>query len=95
MEDVVVMSEKLELLSANHFGGQPGRATKDSVHLLVKTVKEAWRRGEVASVLFLDVKGAFPSVEIARLQHNMRMRGVLVEYTEWMGRHLEGRTATI
>jgi hypothetical protein len=57
-EDLVLMCEKTGILPSNHFGGRPGRATTDSVHLLVKTVKDAWRKGEVASLLCLDVKGA-------------------------------------
>ena len=45
------MCEKTGVLSMNHFGGRPGRATMDSIHLLVKVVKDAWRKGEVASLL--------------------------------------------
>jgi len=39
-------------------------------------VKDAWQKGLVASTLFLDIKGAFPSVDIDRLIHNMRKRGI-------------------
>jgi hypothetical protein len=45
----------------------------------------------VASVLSLDVKGAFPSMDVERLQHNMRMRGVPKEIVEYMGRRLACR----
>ena len=61
VEDLVHLMEKHALLPANHFGGRPGRTTTDSLHLLVDTVKVAWRRKQVASVLFLDVEGAFPN----------------------------------
>ena len=60
-EDLVHLTEKHALLLANHFGGRPGRTTTDSLHLLVDTVKAAWRHKQVASVLFLDVEGAFPN----------------------------------
>jgi hypothetical protein len=78
-----------------HFGGRPGRSTTDSVHMLVQTVKDAWRKGMVVSVLFLDVKGAFPSVDTRRLMHNMRMMGIPKEHAEWIMRRLNGRKTTL
>jgi hypothetical protein len=94
-DDIVTMCEKHEILPANHFGARPGRTTTDSIHLLTKTVKDAWRKGQVVSTLFLDVKGAFPSVDVNRLIHNMRKRGIPQEYTEWMKRRLENRHTTL
>src|ERR1700690_2196549 len=90
-EDLVQSCEKLGILPKNHFGGRPGRSTTDSVHLLVQMIKDALRKGLVAAVLFLDVKGAFPSVDIERLVHNLRARGIPKEHTDWMLRRLEGR----
>jgi hypothetical protein len=37
--------ERMGVLQSNHFGGRPGRSTVDSVHLLVKTVKDTWQKG--------------------------------------------------
>jgi hypothetical protein len=68
--------EKLGILQNNHFGGRPGRSTVDSIHLLVKMIKDAWRKQQIASVLFLDVKGAFPSVAIDRMVHEMKEAGI-------------------
>ena len=50
------MCKKLNILLANHFSTRLGRTTADSIHLLTKTVKDAWRKNQVASALFLDVK---------------------------------------
>ena len=61
------------------------------IHLLTKTVKDAWRKGLVISTLFLDIKGAFPSIDMNRLIHNMRKRGIPEEYTTWMQRRLGDR----
>ena len=82
--DIVTMCKKLQLLPANHFGARPGCTTTDLIHLLTKTVKDAWRKNQVASALFLDVKSAFPSMDIARLIHNMRKRGIPKQYTNWL-----------
>ena len=94
-EDLVLMCEKTGILPQNHFGGRPGRATTDSVHLLVKTVKDAWRRGEVASLLCLDVKGAFPSAAVDVLLHEMRLCGVPEGHVEWFERRLQGRKTVL
>src|SRR5882757_3402188 len=75
-DDIVTMCEKHNILTANHFGARPGCTTTDSIHMLTKTVKDAWHKGQVTSTLFLDVKGAFPSVDINRLIHNMKKRGI-------------------
>ena len=82
--DMVTMCERLQILPANHFRARPGRTTTDSIHLLTKSVKDAWRKKQVASALFLDVKSAFPSVDITRLVHNMRKRGIPKQYTDWL-----------
>ena len=71
-EDIVYLAEKHALLPANHFRGRPGCTMTDSLHLLVNTVKAAWRHKQVASVLFLDVEGAFPNAVTERLLHNLR-----------------------
>jgi len=90
-EDLVLMCKKTGILPPNHFGGRPGRATTDSVHLMVKTMKDAWRRGEVMSLLCLDVKEAFPSTAVDVLKHEICQYGVSEEHVEWLERQLEGR----
>ena len=91
MNIVVLTTKKLHILPDQHFRARPGRTTTDSIHLLVKAVKDAWRKNQVALVLFLDIKGAFPSVDITRLVHNMRKRGYPVEFTDWYTRRLADR----
>jgi hypothetical protein len=93
--DVVTMCELHNVLPPNHFRACPERTTTDSIHMLTKTIKDAWRKGRVASTLFLDVKGAFPSVDINCLIHNMRRRGIPKEYTDWMRHRLENRCTTL
>ena len=56
----------------------------DALHLVTKYIKDAWWVGKIVSALFLDVKGAFPSVDGKRLMHLMRMKGIPWEYSEWM-----------
>jgi hypothetical protein len=56
-EDIMHMAETYQLLPPMHFGGCPGCMTTDLLHLLTDTIKAAWPREQVVSVLFLDIKG--------------------------------------
>ena len=47
------------------------------------------------SAFLLDIKGAFSSIEVQRLIHNMHMKGVLQEYTYWTLNRLQGRQTRI
>jgi hypothetical protein len=82
-DDLTFIAEHHALLPNSHFGGRPGCTTVDSLHLLTKFTHDAWAhpKEKYVSMLFLDVKAAFPSVIIDRLIHNMRTRGVPQEYT--------------
>jgi hypothetical protein len=57
------LAERHAWLPQHHFGGKAGHSTSDAMHLVVKTIKDAWARGQVASALFPDVKGAFPHTD--------------------------------
>jgi hypothetical protein len=65
------LSEKFQLLPLNHFGGRPGRTTSDALHLLTHIIKNTWRAGKVAAVLFLDIEGAFPNAVPSKLITNL------------------------
>ena len=84
MEDLVHMAEIYELLPKNHFGCRPGRTTMDSLHYVMKHTKDACRRNEVVSALFLNIKSTFPSMILEQIMHKMRQQGVPASYTEWI-----------
>lgn len=77
---IIYIAETHGMLHDGQFGGRPGRNTTDVMHIIAQTVKDAWRKGDVAAALFLDVKGAFPNMVPARLLHNMKMKRVLTIY---------------
>ena len=54
-------------------------------------MKDAWCQGKVASVLFLDIKSAFPAATPERLFHNMRMLGVPKVIIDWLHEKLYGQ----
>lgn len=94
-EHLSYMAEAHAMLLQNHFGGRPGRTATDSLHLVTKFIKDAWRRKKVVSALFLDVAGAYPAVDIPKLLHNMQKWGVPIEYTNWLKEKYRGRHTTI
>ena len=81
-DEISYFCKTRNLLPATQFGGRPARTTTDSMLLMTHTIKEAWRKREVASVLFLDVQGAFPNVVKEVLIHNMRTQGVPSQYIQ-------------
>jgi len=54
VEDLTSMVKEHGLLPSNHFRCRPGRTTMDSLHYVAKIIKDAWRRKEVVSTLFLE-----------------------------------------
>jgi ribonuclease HI len=74
--DLSHLAEKYSLLPSGQFGGRPSRNTTDALHLLTHSVKDAWRAGNTAVALFLDVQGAFPNTVKDRLLHNLKSRRV-------------------
>ena len=89
-ETLSFQAEKHNLLPKTNFGGWPGRNTTDTLHLMIKFIFDQWRNGNVVSPLFLDIKGAFPSVKVQKLIHNMRIKGIPQEYTNWILNRLQG-----
>ena len=90
-DDLNHFCETRGVFPKNQFGGRPARTTTDSMLLLTHTIKESWRQGKVASVLFLDVQGAFPNIVKEVLIHNMRARSVPAQYVRLIELMLTGR----
>jgi len=78
------VTEKHQLLPANHFGRHPGHTTMDAMHLLTNKIKAVWRAGKVTLVLFLDIEGAFPNANLEKLVHNLRKRRVPSKYAKFI-----------
>jgi hypothetical protein len=94
-EDITTLTEQHKLFPGGHFGGRPGLRTTDSMHLLAYRIKQAWRNGRVASVLFLDIEGAFPNAVKDRLLHNMRKRRVPEELVRTASTVLSNRSTRL
>jgi len=90
-EDVSRLVECHQLLPKTHFGGHPGQTTTDAIHFLMQCIKGAWQKGKVASILFLDIEGAFPNAVTNRLIHNLRKQRIPAVYIVFVKQLLSGR----
>ncbi|VDC04045.1 unnamed protein product [Peniophora sp. CBMAI 1063] len=87
-EQVTYLAHHHSLLPKTQFGGRPGHTTTDAMHYLVDNVTSAWAEGQVVSILFLDIAGAFPNAVPDVLIHDMRERRIPVEITDFVNRLL-------
>ena len=94
-ENISNIVESRHLLPKTHFGGRPGRTTTDAIHYLIDKIKTAWRNDQVASVLFLDVEGAFPNAVTDRLIHNLKKRRIPAALVRFVTQLLANRRTRI
>jgi hypothetical protein len=91
------VAETHGLLPSTHMGSRRGRSTEHSIHHIIDKIYEAWNRGrgQVASLLLLDVSGAFDNVSHQRLLHNLRKRKIDEKTVLWIASLLEDRYTRI
>ena len=86
---------KYKVLHPQQLGALPLRSATDLTAALVHDVEEAWARGLKASMLTLDVQGAFDAVLSGRLVGRLREQGWLTKVIRWMASFTQGRTASL
>jgi len=71
-------AEENGLLPNEQIGARRNRSTETAIETITSAVYTVWNSGErfVASLLSLDVAGAFDKVSHRRLLHNLRLKGV-------------------
>jgi ribonuclease HI len=94
-EQLTYYTEKYALLPPLHFGGRPARTTSNTIHYLVYKIKDAWRKKQVTSVLFLDIEGAFPNAVNEKLISNLTTRRVPTVIIRFVKNMLKGRTTCL
>jgi len=83
--------ERRRLLHDRQFGCRKRRSAIDAVGRLMKKVEEAWRRGNTAAVLLMDVKGAFPHVAKGNLIKRIEEMGFEADLVRWVESFMEER----
>ena len=92
---IAAAAESQGLLPETQMGNRPERSTDLAIKLVVDATHTAWRHGAIASLLQLDIKGAFDTVNHTRLLHTLQYKGFPLWVVRWVRSFLEGRTARL
>ena len=76
-------------------GNRLERSTDLAIKLVVDATHVAWSHGAVASLLQLDIKGAFDTVNHTRLLHTLQVQGFPLWIVRWVRSFLDSRTASL
>lgn len=87
-------AEEHNLLPSEQMGARPNRSTISAVELLSDQIHTIWGNDKkrVASLLSLDISGAFDNVSHQRLLHNLRQKRIPMWIIEFVKSFLEERT---
>ncbi|KAI1003648.1 hypothetical protein K3495_g4561 [Podosphaera aphanis] len=71
-------AEDHNLLPEEQMGARPKRSKISAIELLTEQIHTIWGKDKkmVASLLSLDISGAFDNVSHERLFHNLRKKGI-------------------
>jgi ribonuclease HI len=89
------LADTHHLLPSRHTGGRKLVSTDHAIHLLLQRIHEAWADEKVASLLLLDVSGAFDNVSRQRLLHNLKKRRINETLIRWIDSFLSDRSTTL
>ena len=89
------LADTYHLLPKQHTGGRKLVSTDHAIHLLLQRIHGAWSEGKMASLLLLDVSGAFDNVSRPRLLYNLRKRRVNHALVRWIDSFLRDRSTII
>jgi hypothetical protein len=88
-------AEAQGLLPETQMGNRPQRSTDLAIKLVVDATHTAWSHGAVATLLQLDIKGAFDTVNHTRLLHTLQHQGFPLWAVRWVRSFLTDRTANL
>jgi hypothetical protein len=90
------LAEQEGLLPDSQMGNRKNRSTETALELLVEQVHTIWKAGnQVASVLSLDIAGAFDTVNHIRLLDNLRKKRIPLWFVRMVKSFLTERTTTL
>jgi ribonuclease HI len=84
-----------KVLTRQQFGALPLRSAIDLTTCLTHDVEQALNEGKTASLLTLDVKGAFDTVLPGRLLYRLRVQGWPDNLARWVASFATGRSVQI
>lgn len=88
-------AETHNLLPEGQMGNRRERSTELAVKLLTSSIRTAWHHKATVSLLQLDIKGAFDTVNHVRLVDTLRKKGFPGWVLRWTQSYLAERSATL
>ena len=88
-------AEERSLLPEGQMGNRKNRNTELAMRMVTEAVYASWKRRAVTSLLQLDIKGAFDTVNHVRLLDTMRSKGYPPWVVQWLRSYLEDRTSVL
>lgn len=89
------LADTFQLLPRRHTGGRKLTSTEHAMHMILQRIYQAWSEGKVATLLLLDVSGAYDNVSHERLLHNLRKRRIDPKIIRWVASFLSDRSTTL
>lgn len=91
------LAEENDLLPASQYGARRNRSAETAIEHLVELTHAIWGKDNdrVASILSLDVEGAFDHVNTDRLLHVLRSKGIPKIIIDWVRSFSSDRTTTL
>ena len=80
--ELMHFTEQHHLLPKIYFGCKVRRKPTNSLHYVMCKIHNDMDMKKAVVVLFLDIKGAFPSINLDKLVYNMHKQGIPKEYTD-------------
>ena len=89
-------AEEHHLLPDTQMGARPGRSTETALELLTRQIHTIWRsKRHVATLLSLDISGAFDTVNPTRLLDTLRKKGLPPWIVQWTQAFITDRSSSL
>ncbi len=90
------LAETHKLLPPSQMGNRPKRSTDTALDLLTSQIHQVWgSKKHVASLLSLDIAGAFDTVDPTRLLHILRNSRIPIWLVRWISSFLSDRSTSL
>ena len=84
-----------KIIHPQYIAALPGRSAVDLAAAVIHDVEESWARGKVATLLTLDVRGAFDAVLPGRLIRRLHEQGWPSNVMRWVASFISQRSAAV
>lgn len=89
------LAETHNLLPENHFGACKRRLCEQGVNVLIEKIYDAWREGNVLTLITFDVQGAYNGVKADLMAKRLRQKKIPEKIVKWVENFCTNRKACL